>query len=49
MFEFSQLAVPIVQAPMAGGLNTPQLAAAVANAGGVGSFGFAYTRADKIA
>ena len=47
-FEFSQLRAPIIQAPMAGGLNTPLLASAVCNAGGVGSFGFAYTSAEKI-
>ena len=34
---------------MAGGLNTPQLASAVCNAGGAGSFGFAYSTAEKIA
>jgi nitronate monooxygenase len=33
---------------MAGGFNTPQLAAAVANAGGMGSFGFAYSTPDYI-
>lgn len=48
MFNFSQLQCPVIQAPMAGGVNTPQLAAAVANAGGVGSFGFAYSSPDKI-
>jgi nitronate monooxygenase len=47
-FDFSQLQCPVIQAPMAGGVNTPQLAAAVANAGGVGSFGFAYSSPDKI-
>lgn len=47
-FDFSQLRCPIIQAPMAGGVNTPQLAAAVANAGGVGSFGFAYSSPEKI-
>ena len=31
-----RLAVPIVQAPLAGGPSTPELAAAVANAGGLG-------------
>src|SRR4051812_47087734 len=31
-----QLAVPIVQAPMSGGPSTPELAAAVAGAGGMG-------------
>ncbi len=43
MFKFSDLLIPVIQAPMAGGINTPQLAAAVANAGGLGSFGFAYS------
>ena len=33
---------------MAGGPNTPQLASAVANAGGVGSFGFTYDKPEKI-
>lgn len=34
---------PIIQAPMAGGTNTPAMVAAVGNAGALGSFGFAYT------
>jgi nitronate monooxygenase len=46
--NFSQLRVPVIAAPMAGGVNTPALAAAVANAGGVGSFGFAYSTPEKI-
>ena len=33
---------------MAGGFNTPQLAAEVANAGGMGSPGFAYSAPDHI-
>ena len=33
---------PIVQAPMAGGPSTPELVAAVSNAGGLGSLGAAY-------
>ena len=33
---------------MAGGITTPQLVAAVANQGGVGSFGFAYSTPEKI-
>ena len=33
---------------MAGGFNTPQLAAEVANAGGMGSFGFVYSAPDHI-
>lgn len=48
MFNFKQLALPIIQAPMAGGVCTPELVAAVANAGGVGSFGFAYSTPKKI-
>ena len=43
------LACPIVLAPMAGGPNTPALAAAVANAGGLASFGFAYSTPERIA
>jgi nitronate monooxygenase len=48
MFNFAQLALPLIQAPMAGGITTPQLVAAVANHGGVGSFGFAYSTPKKI-
>ena len=48
MFNFAQLTLPIIQAPMAGGITTPQLVAAVANQGGVGSFGFAYSTPEKI-
>jgi nitronate monooxygenase len=33
---------------MAGGINSPKLASEVANAGGVGSFGFAYSTPQKI-
>ena len=47
-FEFSDLKVPIIQAPMAGGTNTPELVSEVANFGGVGSFGFAYTSSENI-
>ncbi|MDP3620860.1 MAG: nitronate monooxygenase [Polynucleobacter sp.] len=49
MVDFAKLPLPIIQAPMAGGINTPELAAAVANNGGVGSFGFAYSKPDQIA
>lgn len=38
MFKELRLAVPIIQAPMAG-VSTPALAAAVSNAGGLGSIG----------
>jgi len=48
VFNFTQLALPLIQAPMAGGITTPQLVAAVANHGGVGSFGFAYSTPEKI-
>ena len=48
MFNFSRLSVPVIQAPMAGGINNPKLASEVANAGGVGSFGFAYSAPQKI-
>lgn len=39
---------PIIQAPMAGGATTPELVAAVSNAGGLGSLGAAYMEADEI-
>ncbi len=48
IFNFSNLQLPIIQAPMAGGFNTPELASAVANSGGVGSFGFSFTSPEKI-
>lgn len=40
---------PIILAPMAGGPGTPELAAAVANTGGLGSLGCAYETADQAA
>jgi nitronate monooxygenase len=40
---------PIIQAPMAGGATTPELIAAVCNAGGLGSLGAAYLTPDQIA
>ena len=48
MIKIQQLTMPIFLAPMAGGFNTPELVAAVANAGGVGSFGFAYSSPEAI-
>ena len=48
MLDLTQLRTPIVLAPMAGGFNTPALAAAVAEGGGVGSFGFAYSTPETI-
>ena len=43
-----QLAVPIVQAPMAGGPSTPALAAAVSNAGGLGFVAAGYKTAPAM-
>ena len=48
MFQFSQLKIPVIQAPMAGGPNTPELVSAVSNNGGIGSFGFAYSMPERI-
>lgn len=39
---------PIIQAPMGGGPSTPELVAAVSNAGGLGSLGVAYLAPDQI-
>lgn len=39
---------PIIQAPMGGGLETPELTAAVANAGGLGSLAAAYLKPEEI-
>jgi nitronate monooxygenase len=39
---------PIVQAPMAGGFTTPELVAAVSNAGALGSLGGATLRPDEL-
>ena len=48
MFDFRRLRSPIIHAPMAGGINTPELVAASINAGVVGSFGFAYSSPEQI-
>src|SRR3954465_15886685 len=40
--------LPIMQAPMAGGSNTPELVAACCNAGILGSLGVPYTEPDEI-
>jgi nitronate monooxygenase len=40
---------PILLAPMAGSGGTPELAAAVSNAGGLGAWGGAYSKPDEIA
>lgn len=47
--ELAGIEHAIVQAPMAGGATTPELVAAVSNAGGLGSIGAAYLSADEIA
>src|SRR6185503_13693415 len=39
---------PLILAPMAGGPSTPALAAAVSEAGGLGSYGAAYLPIDKL-
>jgi nitronate monooxygenase len=44
----NQLRVPIVLAPLAGGPTTPQLAAAVSNAGGLGFLAAGYLSADQL-
>ncbi|MNK08012.1 Nitronate monooxygenase [compost metagenome] len=43
-----QLRLPLVLAPLAGGGSTPELAAAVCNAGGLGSLGSAYSKPADI-
>jgi len=43
-----QIDVPIVQAPLAGGPSTPELAAAVSNAGGLGFLAAGYLTADLL-
>ncbi|HUH84228.1 MAG TPA: nitronate monooxygenase [Stellaceae bacterium] len=43
------LAYPIIQAPLAGGGDTPELVAAVSNAGGIGFIGAAYLSPTQIA
>ena len=48
MFKLFNLGIPVIQAPMAGGINNPRLASEVSNAGGVGSFGFSYSTPQKI-
>jgi nitronate monooxygenase len=47
-FALSSLRVPIVQAPMGGGPSTPELAAAVAGAGGLGFLAAGYKTAAAV-
>ncbi|WP_041270085.1 nitronate monooxygenase [Parageobacillus thermoglucosidasius] len=42
------ISVPIIQAPMAGGVSTPALAAAVSNAGGLGFLAGGYKKAEEM-
>lgn len=46
---FEQLSVPIVQAPLAGGPSTPELAAAVSGAGGLGFVAAGYRSPEAMA
>ncbi|WP_249226664.1 NAD(P)H-dependent flavin oxidoreductase [Alicyclobacillus mengziensis] len=48
MTEILHIEVPIIQAPMAGGATTPDLVAAVSNAGGLGCLGAGYMKPDDI-
>ncbi|MEB3022266.1 nitronate monooxygenase [[Mycobacterium] crassicus] len=48
-FSFSELAVPLVGAPMAGGPSTPALAAAVSRAGGLGFVAGGYRTPQQFA
>ena len=43
------LSIPVILAPMGGGPSTPELAAAVSNAGGLGSLAAAYSSPERIA
>jgi nitronate monooxygenase len=48
LLERVQFAHPIIQAPMAGGGDTPDLVAAVSNAGGLGFIGGAYLTPQQV-
>lgn len=48
-FDLHTLELPIIQAPMAGGPSTPALAAAVAQAGGMGFLAAGYKPVDAVA
>lgn len=49
MLDLREIAVPVVGAPMAGGPSTPELAAAVCSAGGLGFLAGGYRNADDVA
>ena len=46
--ELLSIRYPIIQAPMAGGVSTPQLVATVSNAGGLGSLGAGYMQPEAL-
>ena len=48
MFTLDDLEIPIVQAPMGGGPSTPELAAAVGEAGGLGFLAAGYKSPDAV-
>ena len=48
MFSLHSLPLPVLGAPMAGGVSTPELAAAVSNAGGLGFLAAGYKSADAV-
>ncbi|WP_299168162.1 nitronate monooxygenase [uncultured Arthrobacter sp.] len=48
MFDLRDLALPIIGAPMAGGPTTPELAAAVSNAGGLGFLAAGYRAPEDL-
>jgi nitronate monooxygenase len=48
MTELLKISLPLIQAPMAGGATTPELVAAVSNAGGLGSLGAGYMTPDEM-
>ncbi|WP_132993895.1 nitronate monooxygenase [Gordonia zhaorongruii] len=48
MYSFDELQVPIVGAPMAGGTSTPELTAAVSEAGGFGFHGGGYLSGERL-
>jgi len=48
LFDLNELQEPIVQAPMAGGPSTPELAIAVCEAGGLGFLAAGYRQADAV-
>jgi nitronate monooxygenase len=49
MFDVHELRRPIVQAPMAGGISAPALAAAVSDAGGLGFLAAGYREPEAVA